>query len=83
MEENYHSICTWHYRELAEFAPDIARPRLQEWHTYVRTHYPDSRMDSYAYRYQQLPFHVFYYYMKAHIFIERVQRFIKRKLHLK
>lgn len=82
-EESYHSFCTWHYRELAAFPPEIARPRLAEWHRFIRSTYPDTRIDAWVARYQRLPFYVFYYDMKTRIFIERVIRYTKRKLNIK
>lgn len=80
VEENYHSFCTWHYRELAAFPYNIAQPHLKEWHSFVRSTYPDTRKDAWVKRYERLPFWIFYYDQKTRVLSERVYRYIKRKI---
>lgn len=80
MEESYQSMATWHYRELSLFAYNIAKPRLAAWDKLIRTNYPDIKPASYMRMYERLPYPLYFCVFRLQIFMERVARFLKRKL---
>ena len=82
-EENFQSMATWHYRELAEFPLAIAKPRLQQWDNYLRTNYPDIRPNAMVRWYRRVPIWLFVPGVKTHIFLQKGVKFFRRKLKLK
>lgn len=82
-ENNFQSMGTWHYRELASFSYSVAKPRLQQWDEMLRREYPEIRPNGMVRCYRALPFGVFYTGVRAFMFAERCLRYVKRKMRAK
>lgn len=82
-EENYRSMGTFHYRELAEFPLTIAAPRLKAWDRFVRVNYSDIKPNTMVRWYRCTPVWIFVPGVKLQIFLQRCLNFLKRKLNLK
>ena len=79
-EENFQSMSTWHYRELAEFPLDIAKPRLKSWDEFLTIHFPEIMPDNFVRCYRMLPTCLFIAIVRINKFYQKCIRFIKRKL---
>lgn len=79
-EENFQSMGTWHYRELAEFPLDIAKPRLKSWDEFLTIHFPEIMPDNFVRCYRMLPTCLFIAIVRINKFYQKCIRFIKRKL---
>lgn len=82
-EENYQSMVTFHYRELAEFPLDIAAPRLKAWDIFVRVNYPEIKPNAMVRWYRSIPIWLFVFGVKIQLFFQRCIGFCKRKLCIK
>lgn len=78
-EENYQSLGTWHYRELAEFPIGIATPRLKAWDAFLRTNYPDIRPNAMVRRYRCTPAWAFVWSVRMQILMQKGINFLKRR----
>jgi len=76
----YSSFASWHYHELAEFSYTIAKPRLKEWDDFIKKEYADIKIDSVVCLYRIMPFGIFYSWFKIYHLIQRVKKYLKRKL---
>lgn len=83
MEENYQSIGTWHYRELALFPYNVAKPRLREWDSFISASYPDIYPNMLVKSYRVLPFPVFLVIFRINRFFERCWKYFRRKMNYK
>lgn len=81
-EENFQSMGTWHYRELAEFPLAIAAPRLKEWDEFMRTNYPEIKPNAMVRWYHRTPAWLFVSGVKVQIFLQKSLRFVQRKVHI-
>jgi len=79
-EENYQSMGTWHYYELSLFDAETAKPRLEAWDKFLKTHYPEIKPTRLVRLYHLLPFRIYYAWFKMHAFYQRCIRFIRRKV---
>ena len=77
-EENFQSMGTWHYRELAEFPLAIARPRLKAWDEYLATNFPEIQPNATVRCYRTLPTWLFIKLIRIQKIIEKAKRFVKR-----
>lgn len=80
VEESFQSLATWHYRELVALPYSIAAPRLKEWDELVQKKFPEIKPNSTVRWYRRLPAWLFVPGVKTNIFMERVARYIKRKV---
>jgi len=80
MEENYQAIGTWHYRELALFPYKVAKPRLKEWDSFIRTSYPDIHPNFLVLSYRFFPFAIFFFAFKTNRFFERCRKSFRRRI---
>ena len=79
-EENYQSMGYWHYYELSLFDAATAKPRLAAWDKFLKTHYPEIKPNHVVRMYHLLPFPLYYVWFKCYHFVQRVVRYLKRKL---
>lgn len=77
-EENFQSLATWHYRELAEFSLDIAKPRLKEWDEYLTKNFPEIKPNTTVQWYRRVPTWMFLAGIRLKKMIEKGKRFVKR-----
>mgnify|MGYP003303932762 CR=1 FL=1 len=77
-EENFQSLATWHYRELAEFSLDIAKPRLKEWDEYLTKNFPEIKPNTTVQWYRRVPTWMFLAGIRLKKIIEKGKRFVKR-----
>jgi hypothetical protein len=83
IEENYQSMGTWHYYELSLFDISTAQPRLKAWDKFLKEHYPEIKPNHLINMYHLLPFWLYFAWFKVYFFVQKGNRFIKRKLHIK
>lgn len=77
-EENYQSMGTWHYRELAGFPLAIAAPRLKAWDKFLRINYPEIKPNKMVRLYHIMPVWLFVLYVKMKIKCEKGIKYLKR-----
>ena len=82
-KNNFQSMGTWHYRELAEFPLSIAKPRLAAWDDFLRTTYPEIKPNSIVWWYRHVPAWLFVPGVKLQILWEKGVKFLKRKLNIR
>jgi len=78
MEENYQSIGTWHYRELALFPYSTAKSQLRSWNKFIQETYPDIRQNALVMFYRILPFSIFFLCFRIYYFLIRSLRYINK-----
>lgn len=77
-EDNFQSMATWHYRELAGFPLAIAAPRLKAWDKFLRINYPEIKPNKMVRLYHVMPVWLFVLYVKMKIKFEKGIKYLKR-----
>lgn len=79
-DDLYSSFGFHHYYELAEFPYKIAKLRMHEWDEFIQEEFPDITTSKVMKMYRELPFPLFYAWFQFFHFVQRIYRFINRKL---
>lgn len=79
-DDLYSAFGFHHYYELAEYPYQIAKPRLQEWDEFINREFPDITNSKVMQMYRTLPFPLFYACFQTFHYIQRIYRFISRKI---